>query len=282
MLDLISRDDPTQIFNNFVHIGRGGLADVYSAVDRRSGEKIALKIMKLTAQNFGFLVPEIINHKNCQHPNVVDFIDAYFLPEKQELWVALELMTGGDLTSTLTSPYAVIPMPEPEIAYICIQILNALNYMHQGNQVHRDLKSDNVLLNVRGEFKLADFGMAVQLTAQKASLKTVVGSPYWMAPEILMEKNYGKEVDVWSFGCIVIEMIDGNPPHYQFPPERAIKIIVEQGAPQPRFIDRVSPELKDFLACCVQFEPKKRATVEQLLRHPFIQKYAGLPNPFKR
>jgi len=253
---------------------------VYKAIDRRTNEKVALKIMKVTARNFGFLIPELINHKTCSHVNVVDFKDAYFLADRQELWVTLEFMNRGDLTSRLTSPNTITPMPEEEIGFICLQILNALNYLHQLNRVHRDLKSDNVLMNSQGEFKLADFGMAVQLTNQTASLKTVVGSPYWMAPEILMERNYGKEVDVWSFGCVVIEMIDGVPPYFQYPPEKATKMIVENGAPAIKYLDKISPDLKDFVGCCLEFDPKKRSTVEQLLRHSFIQKYGSQSNPF--
>jgi len=228
--------------------------------------------------DFLFLNLSII--KTCSHPNVVYFKDAYFLADRQELWVTLEFMNRGDLTSKLTAPNAVIPMPEEEIAFVCLQVLNALDYLHQLNRVHRDLKSDNVLMNSQGAFKLADFGMAVQLTNQTASLKTVVGSPYWMAPEILMERNYGKEVDVWSFGAVVIEMIDGVPPYFQFPPEKATKMIVEYGAPAIKNVDRMSADLRDFVARCLEFDPKKRMTVEQLLRHDFIQRYISQPNPF--
>jgi len=172
-------------------------------------------------------------------------------------------------------------MPENEIAFVCTQILNALNYMHSMNRVHRDLKSDNVLMNSKGEFKLADFGMAVQLNNQTASLKAVVGSPYWMAPEILLERNYGKEVDVWSFGCVVMEMIDGVPPYFQHSPEKATKMIVESGAPPLKFGERITTDLKDFLSKCIEFDPKKRMGVEQLLQHAYLRYYAGSPNPFK-
>jgi len=189
-------------------------------------------------------------------------------------------MNRGDLTSRLTSPNAIVPMPEEEIGFVSLQILNALNYLHQMNRVHRDLKSDNVLMNSKGEFKLADFGMAVQLTNQTASLKTVVGSPYWMAPEILLERNYGKEVDVWSFGCVVMEMVDGVPPYFQYPPEKATKLIVENGAPPLRNAERASSEVKDFISRCLEFDPRRRTTVDQLIQHSFILKYSSKPNPF--
>jgi len=277
---LLSNDDPTKIYGSLEQIGRGGLADVYKAIDRRTNEKIALKIMKVTARNFGFLIPELINHKATHHYNVVDFKDAYFLADRQELWVTLEFMNRGDLTSRLTAPGAIIPMSEEEIGFVSLQILNALNHLHQLNRVHRDLKSDNVLMNSKGEFKLADFGMAVQLTNQTASLKTVVGSPYWMAPEILLERNYGKEVDVWSFGCVVMEMVDGVPPYFQYPPEKATKMIVENGAPPMKNADKITPELKDFISKCLEFDTKKRTTVDQLIKHPFILKYVGRQTPF--
>eukprot|EP01119_Soliformovum_irregulare_P024043 TRINITY_DN8539_c0_g1_i1.p1 TRINITY_DN8539_c0_g1~~TRINITY_DN8539_c0_g1_i1.p1 ORF type:complete len:1005 (+),score=242.40 TRINITY_DN8539_c0_g1_i1:52-3066(+) len=281
MATLISKEDPMHIYDTFVQIGTGGLAEVFSAVDKRTGEKVALKTMKVTAKTFGFILPEMVYHKSSSHPNIVGFKDAYFLPEKQELWAAIEFMSNGDLTGIVTAPKVVLPLPENKIAFVSHSVLSALDFIHQSNRVHRDIKSDNILVSEDMQFKLADFGMATQLTQNNAVLKTVVGSPYWMAPEVLDGRPYGKEVDVWSFGCLVMEMMEGWPPYYNFAPEKATELIVQQGVKlDQKRMDKISPELRHFLGRCLEYDPKIRATVPQLLQDPFLSRYADIRNPF--
>lgn len=277
--DLISHDDPEKIFTGKMEpIGEGGLADVFLATDSRNLERVALKIMEVKSESFGYIVHEIINHKMCHHPNVVDFKDAYFLPQKKQLWVALEYMPEGDLTGAIEK--WGVPFEERKISYISSQVLNALEFIHEMNRLHRDVKSDNILIGRGGVFKLADFGAAIQLSDGQAAVKSFVGSPYWMAPEILREVAYGKPVDVWSFGCLVLEMIEGSPPYYNLPPEKATTLIAESGIPAMKSADKLSPDLKDFLGKCLAFQPEDRWTVSALLQHPFIQRFKAAGNPF--
>lgn len=129
----------------------------------------------------------------------------------------MELMDAGCLTEILGPE---INFPETHIAYVCKNILNALSYLHHNNRLHRDIKSDNVLLNSQGEIKLADFGFAVGLTQEENRRKSVVGTPFWMAPELIRGSAYDGSVDIWSLGITALEMADGEPPYYREPPLR--------------------------------------------------------------
>ena len=127
----------------------------------------------------------------------------------------MELMDAGCLTEILGPD---IDFPETHIAYVCKNILQALSYLHRNNKLHRDIKSDNVLMNTKGEIKLADFGFAVGLTQEENRRKSVVGTPFWMAPELIRGSAYDGSVDIWSLGITALEMADGEPPHYHDAP----------------------------------------------------------------
>ena len=129
----------------------------------------------------------------------------------------MELMDAGCLTEILGPE---INFPETHIAYVCRNVLQALSYLHSTNKLHRDIKSDNVLLNSQGEVKLADFGFAAGLTKEADKRKSVVGTPFWMAPELIRGSSYDGSVDIWSLGITALEMADGEPPHYREPPLR--------------------------------------------------------------
>ena len=129
----------------------------------------------------------------------------------------MELMDAGCLTEILCPD---IDFPESHIAYVCKNILHALDYLHRNNKLHRDIKSDNVLLNSKGAIKLADFGFAVGLTKEEDHRKSVVGTPFWMAPELIRGTAYDGSVDIWSLGITALEMADGEPPYYHEPPLR--------------------------------------------------------------
>ena len=129
----------------------------------------------------------------------------------------MELMDAGCLTEILGPD---IDFPESHIADVCRNVLNALAYLHRNNKLHRDIKSDNVLINSKGEIKLADFGFAVGLTQEENRRKSVVGTPFWMAPELIRGMAYDGSVDIWSLGITALEMADGEPPYYREPPLR--------------------------------------------------------------
>ena len=188
----------------------------------------------------------------------------------------MELMDAGCLTEILGPD---IDFPESHIAYVCRNVLNALAYLHRNNKLHRDIKSDNVLINSKGEIKLADFGFAVGLTQEENRRKSVVGTPFWMAPELIRGMAYDGSVDIWSLGITALEMADGEPPYYREPPLRALLLIHTSPSPTVRNPSKWSPLFIDFLKHCLDLEPLKRGTAEDMLKHPFIEK-ACTPEEF--
>jgi p21-activated kinase 1 len=179
----------------------------------------------------------------------------------------MELMDGGSLTNIAT----YCECQEPHIAYFAREVLKALDYMHKRNKIHRDIKTDNVLLKKNGEVKLGDFGYTAQLSSDQECRKSVVGTPYWMAPELIKSKPYSFAVDIWSLGIMCRELAEGEPPYVEVPPMRALYLIVSSGIPPISNPETRSPEMLDFLDQCLKVDPKTRPSAETLLRHPFLK-----------
>ena len=149
----------------------------------------------------------------------------------------------------------------------------SLAFMHREYRLHRDIKSDNVLINYDGHVKVADFGFAINLTSEQSKRTSVVGTPYWMAPELIRGSEYDYKVDVWSTGITAIEMAEGEPPLLNEPPLRALLLITTNRSPTLKKKQMWTTEFHHFLATCLHMHPEKRSSSEQLLLHPFIQVY---------
>ncbi|XP_009977573.1 PREDICTED: serine/threonine-protein kinase PAK 7-like, partial [Tauraco erythrolophus] len=168
-------------------------------------------------------------------------------------------------------------MNEEQIATVCLSVLRALSYLHNQGVIHRDIKSDSILLTSDGRIKLSDFGFCAQVSKEVPRRKSLVGTPYWMAPEVISRLPYGTEVDIWSLGIMVIEMIDGEPPYFNEPPLQAMRRIRDNLPPRVKDMHKVSSVLRGFLDSMLVREPSQRATAQELLRHPFL-KLAGPPS----
>lgn len=138
-------------------------------------------------------------------------------------------------------------------------------------RIHRDIKSDNILLDFDGNVKLADFGGCTQISPERPTRKSLIGSPFWMAPEVVMRKPYGPQVDIWSLGITVIEMLEGQPPYMDESEERAVELIKANGTPEIKQFDKLSPDFQNFLHQCLEVDGSVRSTARDLLKHPFLR-----------
>lgn len=267
--ELVSSDDPQKLYVDQRYIAAGAAGEVYEATDVRSGKKVAVKKMGLVPDVIKMLPAEIsIMKKSKGHPAIVEYHGSYFVDD--QIWVVMELMAGGCLTDIIQEEE--IEMPEPVIAFVVKQVLEGLAYIHSTHVIHRDIKSDNILIGAGGEVKIADFGYAAQLIRSQRVRQTVCGTPYWMAPELIKGNDYTQKVDIWSLGVMMIELAEHDPPYFEFDPIRALFKITTEGIPPLKEPEKWSPEMREFLELCVIKDPEHRKDAFELLKHPFMTK----------
>nr|XP_046222690.1 serine/threonine-protein kinase PAK 6-like isoform X1 [Oncorhynchus gorbuscha] len=207
---------------------------------------------------------KVVIMRDYQHRNVVEMFKSALVEE--ELWVIMEYIEGGALTNIVSETR----LSEEQIATVCEAVLQALAYLHSQGVIHRDIKSDSILLTLDGRIKLSDFGFCAQISKDIPKRKSLVGTPYWMAPEVISKSPYSTEVDVWSLGIMVVEMVDGEPPYFSETPVAAMRRLRDEPAPTVRNTTQVSPVLKDFLNRMLTRDPVERASATDLLEHPFL------------
>eukprot|EP00066_Takifugu_rubripes_P017752 XP_011607018.1 PREDICTED: serine/threonine-protein kinase PAK 4 [Takifugu rubripes] len=269
---VVDPGDPRTYLDNYIKIGEGSTGIVCIATVKTTGKLVAVKKMDLRKQQRReLLFNEVVIMRDYHHENVVEMYNSYLVGD--ELWVVMEFLEGGALTDIVTHTR----MNEEQIATVCLSVLKALSVLHKQGVIHRDIKSDSILLTHDGRVKLSDFGFCAQVSKEVQKRKSLVGTPYWMAPELISRLPYGPEVDIWSLGIMVIEMVDGEPPYFNEPPLKAMKMIRDNLPPKLKNLHKVSPLLKGFLDRMLVRDPAQRAAASEILKHPFLTK-AGPPS----
>lgn len=268
-------------------LGEGSFGSVYRARHKTVDVIVAVKIVPNAGcdtngnptpdSEMDKIMSEIDILSKCDSPFIVGYYECFIKPpmrkESGEMWIVMEFCAGGSMTDLLEAGGSMngFCMPEDCIRACCASIVLGLEYLHGVAKVcHRDIKCGNVLLTEEGHVKLADFGVSAELTNTINKRKTVVGSPFWMAPEVIRESHYDGKADVWSLGITAIEMAEGRPPHANLNPLRAIFVIPSKPAPTLADPDNWSPEMLDFIRCCLHKDPAQRYDSALLSKHPFV------------
>ncbi|XP_078491955.1 serine/threonine-protein kinase PAK 4 [Ciona intestinalis] len=259
--------DPRESLENFLKIGEGSTGVVCIANEKGTGRHVAVKKMNVRKQQRReLLFNEVVIMRDYHHENIVDMYSSFLVDD--ELWVVMEYMEGGALTDIVTRTR----LNEQQIATVCVSVLNALAYLHAQGVIHRDIKSDSILLTKDLTVKLSDFGFCAQISSDVPKRKSLVGTPYWMAPEVVSRTPYGPEVDIWSLGIMVMEMVDKEPPYFDEAPLQAMRKIRDMPPPKLKNAHKASPLLKGFLDQVLVRDPSTRSTALELLQHPFLRK----------
>ncbi|CAK9325837.1 unnamed protein product [Citrullus colocynthis] len=238
----ITREDPHSKYELLNELGKGSYGAVYKARDIKTSELVAIKVISLCEGEEGYeeICGEIEMLQQCSHLNVVRYLGSY--QGEEYLWIVME------------------------------EALKGLTYLHSIFKVHRDIKGGNILLTEQGDVKLGDFGVAAQLTRTMSKRNTFIGTPHWMAPEVIQESRYDGKVDVWALGVSAIEMAVGLPPRSAVHPMRVLFMISIEPAPMLEDKEKWSLLFHDFVAKCLTKDPRSRPAASEMLKHKFIEK----------
>eukprot|EP00172_Hildenbrandia_rubra_P000915 Plantae.Rhodophyta-Hildenbrandia_rubra.ctg15187.p1 GENE.Plantae.Rhodophyta-Hildenbrandia_rubra.ctg15187~~Plantae.Rhodophyta-Hildenbrandia_rubra.ctg15187.p1 ORF type:complete len:655 (+),score=158.42 Plantae.Rhodophyta-Hildenbrandia_rubra.ctg15187:52-2016(+) len=292
---------PTDLYDSIDKIGEGSSGSVYRALTRE-GEFVALKkVVPTDGRDWQLYLFEIhVMKDQNDSANLVKCHDAF--KDGDDLWIVMEFMSAGCLTDLLqmyagpeeveegsttteneqpliTRELTIVPkrrcIPEPLIAYIIREVLLGIDALHRNDQVHRDIKSDNTLIDMNGSVKVADFGFCAQLDKKHSKRNSVVGTPFWMAPEVIRGSKYGMKVDVWSTGILAIECAQGKPPYMGIQPLRAMFLIATRDPPELEHKEQWSGEFSDFVSRCCEIDPEERMSAREALGHPWLKIACG-------
>ncbi|XP_061598980.1 TRAF2 and NCK-interacting protein kinase-like isoform X6 [Cololabis saira] len=282
-IDLSALRDPAGIFELVELVGNGTYGQVYKGRHVKTGQLAAIKVMDVTGDEEEEIKAEInMLKKYSHHRNIATYYGAFIKKNPpgidDQLWLVMEFCGAGSVTDLIKNTKGN-SLKEEWTAYICREILRGLTHLHQHKVIHRDIKGQNVLLTENAEVKLVDFGVSAQLDRTVGRRNTFIGTPYWMAPEVIAcdenpDATYDFKSDLWSLGITAIEMAEGAPPLCDMHPMRALFLIPRNPAPRLKS-KKWSKKFQSFIESCLVKSHSQRPSTEQLLKHPFIRE---LPN----
>ncbi|XP_026093660.1 traf2 and NCK-interacting protein kinase-like isoform X9 [Carassius auratus] len=282
-IDLSALRDPAGIFELVELVGNGTYGQVYKGRHVKTGQLAAIKVMDVTGDEEEEIKAEInMLKKYSHHRNIATYYGAFVKKNPpgvdDQLWLVMEFCGAGSVTDLIKNTKGN-SLKEEWTAYICREILRGLTHLHQHKVIHRDIKGQNVLLTENAEVKLVDFGVSAQLDRTVGRRNTFIGTPYWMAPEVIAcdenpDATYDFKSDLWSLGITAIEMAEGAPPLCDMHPMRALFLIPRNSAPRLKS-KKWSKKFQLFIESCLVKNHNQRPSTEQLIKHPFIK---DLPN----
>ncbi|XP_005156929.1 STE20-like serine/threonine-protein kinase isoform X2 [Danio rerio] len=269
----VNRDvNPEDFWEIVGELGDGAFGKVYKAQNKQTGILAAAKVIDTkTEEELEDYMVEIDILASCDHQYIVKLLDAFYYESK--LWILIEFCAGGAVDAVMLELER--PLTEPQIRVVCKQSLEALVYLHENKIIHRDLKAGNILFTSDGNIKLADFGVSAKNTKTLQRRDSFIGTPYWMAPEVVMcetskDRPYDYKADIWSLGVTLIELAQIEPPNHEMNPMRVLLKIAKSEPPTLASPSRWSPEFSDFLRKALDKNVDNRWSALQLLQHPFV------------
>ncbi|KAM9379729.1 STE20-like serine/threonine-protein kinase [Phaethornis superciliosus] len=276
----VKRDlNPEEFWEIIGELGDGAFGKVFKAQNKETKVLAAAKVIDTKSEEeLEDYMVEIDILASCDHPNIVKLLDAFYY--ENNLWILIEFCAGGAVDAVMLELER--PLTEPQIKVVCRQTLEALNYLHENKIIHRDLKAGNILFTLDGDIKLADFGVSAKNTRTIQRRDSFIGTPYWMAPEVVMcetskDRPYDYKADIWSLGITLIEMAQIEPPHHELNPMRVLLKIAKSDPPTLAQPSKWSPDFKDFLKKCLEKNVDARWSATQLLQHPFVTVTSNKP-----